>query len=542
MTKHVRVTMPPISSLAVAVAMTMACGNAQAFKFDTGNDDLKVRWDNTFKYSTIYRLHDPDEEQLAEYIPSGAGDGDYNFNKGIASNRLDWLTEFDVTKGNMGARVSAAAWYDSVYSKGNDNDTGITHNVSVPADEFTDGTKDAVGQDVRLMDAFAFVKGNVANMPARLTLGQHTVIYGETLMSGSNGIANAQGPVDIVQAATVPGAQVKEFLLPTNQISATLRPNTQFSLGAYYQFEWEESAFFAPGSFLSPNDTLGEGTEALLNLPAGSKVEHGDDFTPDDNGQWGMQLRYRPESVDVELGFYAANYHDKVASALYLNPLTGTFSRVFQEDIRTYGLSASTVLGDDNVSIEASVRDNQPLTGGFCAATLSCGFLQIGIGADNKDHQTYAVGKTAHVTLVDIHIFQPNALMRDGGSVAVQYDWHTVRSVTKNKSAIDPTTSKSAQQITVAFTADYYQVAEGIDLSVPIVLSYNTGRSRVYAGWVENGGSLDVGLKATYLNDWKMGVNWHHFFGDHGTEIGDGHFDQTLWDRDYLSFNLSRAF
>jgi hypothetical protein len=77
---------------------------------------------------------------------------------------------------------------------------------------------------------------------------------------------------------------------------------------------------------------------------------------------------------------------------------------------------------------------------------------------------------------------------------------------------------------------------------VPIVLSYHTGRSRVYAGWVENGGSVDVGLKATYLNDWKMGVNWHHFFGDHGTEIGDGHFDQTLWDRDYLSFNLSRAF
>jgi hypothetical protein len=225
-----------------------------------------------------------------------------------------------------------------------------------------------------------------------------------------------------------------------------------------------------------------------------------------------------------------------------LNPISGTFSRVFQEDIRTVGMSASTVLGDDNVSIEVSMRDNQPLTGGFCGATLSCGYLQIGIGADNEDNQAYAVGKTAHITLVDIHLFQPNAILKDGGSVAIQYDWHTVHSVSKNEDSIDPSTSKSAQQITVAFTADYYQVAEGLDLSVPVVLSYSHGRSRVYAGWVEGGGAVDIGLKATYRNVWKFGANWHHFYGDHGTEIGDGSFDQTLWDRDYFSFNASRAF
>jgi hypothetical protein len=548
MTKQVRLPAPYVSSMVAAVAMTVACGNAQAFRFDTGDSDVKMRWDNTFKYSTIYRLDDPDEKQLAEFIGTGGGDGDYNFDKGIASNRLDWLTEFDITRGDIGARVSAAAWYDSVYSSGNDNDTVYTHNLSVDADEFTDGTKDAVGRDVRLMDAFAFIKGDIGDMPARLTLGQHTVIYGETLMSGANGIANAQGPVDIVQAATVPGAQVKEFLLPTNQISANLRPTDKLSLGAYFQFEWEESPFFAPGSFLSPNDVMGEAAEALVSTPFGAAVARGEDFTPDDSGQWGMQLRYRPDSVDVELGFYAANYHDKLASALYFDPVAGTFSRVFHEDIRTYGVSASTVLGDDNVSIEMSVRDNQPLTGGFCGATLGCGYLRMvgpaaGIlDADNQDNPAYAVGKTAHVTLVDIHLFQPNAVLKDGGSVAIQYDWHTVRSVDENKSAIDPSTSKSAQQITVAFTADYYQVAEGLDLSLPIVLSYNKGRSRVYAGWVEDGGSIDIGVKATYRNVWKMGANWHHFYGSHGTQIGDGHFDQTLWDRDYLSFNVSRAF
>jgi hypothetical protein len=372
------------------------------------------------------------------------------------------------------------------------------------------------------------------------------VIYGETLMSGANGIANAQGPVDIVKAATVPGAQVKEFLLPTNQISATFKPMDGISLGAYYQFEWEKSDFFPAGSFLSPNDILGPGAESYLNV---APIPLAEDLEGDDSGQWGMQLRYRPEMVDVELGFYAANYHDKTPSAVYLN-IGGSgptgFSRAYHENIRTYGISASTVLFDDNVSIEASVRDNMPITGGLCppSSPTGCGYFINNFGAyDNEDNPGYAVGKTAHVTLVDIHIFQPNFLMRDGGSVATQLDWHKVRSVTKNESMIDPTTTESASSVTVAFTADYYQVLEGLDISIPIVWTHSlSGRSRAYIGWIESGGSLDVGMNFTYRNVWKGGLNYHRFQGREGSSIGAGSFDQTQFDRDYVSFNISRAF
>lgn len=558
MTKQSRIPAPYISPLAAAVAMVLVCNNAHAFRFDTGDDsDLKMRWDNTFKYSTIYRLHDPDKAQLARYIDSPAGDGDRNFDKGIASNRLDWLSEFDLVHGgNKGFRISATGWYDSIYSSNNDNKTGFTHNQSVPADEFTDDTKEAVGQDLRLLDAFGFYKGMLGSMPASVRLGRHTVIYGETLMSGANGIAAAQGPVDIVKAATVPGAQVKEFLLPTNQLSVTLQPRDGLMLGAYYQFEWEKSAFFPAGSFLSPNDFVGPGSESFLDTLA-VPITH--DMEARNGGQWGMQLRYRPDSVDVELGVYAANYHDKTPSAVYLNigenaQLTGlgltppdniapaSFTRAYQEDIRTYGMSASTVLGDDNVSIEASLRDNMPLTGGvgYVVATET---LLGGPAYDNKDHPGYAVGKTSHMTLVDIHIFQPNFLLKDGGSVATQLDWHRLNSVTKNEAARDETTTRSASSITVAFSADYFQVMDGLDLSFPIVWTHNIkGRSPIYVGWVENGGSLDVGVNFTYRTVWKGGMNVHHFIGHEGTSIGEGSFDQTQYDRDYLSFNVSRAF
>ncbi len=566
MTKQVRIPAPYVSSMVATVAMALACGNAQAFRFDTGSDDLKVRWDNTIKYSTIYRLEDPDEDQLARYVGSPAGDGDRNFDKGIASSRLDLLTEFDVVhEGNKGFRVSATGWYDSVYNTGSDNDTGFTHNLTADADEFNDDTQEAVGRDFELLDAFGFYKGFIGDMRASVRLGQHTVIYGETLMSGANGIANAQGPVDIVKAATVPGAQIKEFLLPTNQISATLQPLDNLSLGAYYQFEWEKSDFFPAGSFLSPNDILGPGAESFLDtLP----VPRADDMEAKDSGQWGMQLRYRPESVDVELGFYAANYHDKTPSAVYVNigqneflssiGLTppdniapASYTRVYHEDIRTYGVSASTVLGDDNVSIEASLRENVPLTGGLCPPSnpAGCGYfintthLLGGPTFDNQDNPGYAVGKTAHVTLVDIHLFQPNPILRDGGSVAVQYDWHRVNSVTDNEEMIDTTTTRSASTITLAFTADYYQVTDGFDLSFPIVLTRNlSGRSRMYVGWIEDGGSLDLGVNFNYRNTWKGGLNYHHFMGDEGASIGAGSFDQTQYDRDYLSFNVSTTF
>jgi hypothetical protein len=544
MTKQLRVPAPYLSSMVATVAMVLISSNAHAFRFDTGEDsDLKMRWDNTFKYSTIYRLHDPEEAQLARYIASPAGDGDRNFNKGIASNRLDWLTEFDLVHNyNKGFRISATGWYDSVYNTSNDNKTGLSHNLSVASDEFTDDTKEAVGQDLRLLDAFGFYKGSLGDMPASVRLGRHTVIYGETLMSGANGIAAAQGPVDIVKAATVPGAQIKEFLLPTNQLSLTLQPSDGVSLGAYYQFKWEKSDFFPAGSFLSPNDFVGPGSESFLDTLA-VPITH--DLEARDSGQWGAQLRYRPESIDVELGLYAANYHDKTPSAVYLNiGATGptSYTRAYQEDIRTYGVSASTVLFDDNVSIEASVRDNMPLTGGI-GYVVDTTTLLGGPAFDNKDNPGYAVGKTSHMTLVDIHIFQPNFILKDGGSVATQLDWHRVNSVTKNEAAMDETTTRSASTITMAFTADYFQVADGLDLSIPIVWTHNLkGRSPIYVGWVENGGSLDLGVNFTYRTVWKGGFNVHHFIGHHGTSIGNGSFDQGLYDRDYLTFNISRAF
>ena len=85
-------------------------------------------------------------------------DGDRSFNKGVISNRLDLFSEFEVTyKNNFGARVSAAAWYDTIYNRSNDNNSPSTFNqLSVPYNQFTTTARDLDGRKAEILDGFVF--------------------------------------------------------------------------------------------------------------------------------------------------------------------------------------------------------------------------------------------------------------------------------------------------------------------------------------------------------------------------------------------------
>ena len=83
------------------------------------------RWDNTVRYSTMFRVEPRD---AALILDPNEDDGDRNFRPGLASNRLDLLSQADLDYGDFGLRLSAAAWYDSVYHQRNDNDSARTFN------------------------------------------------------------------------------------------------------------------------------------------------------------------------------------------------------------------------------------------------------------------------------------------------------------------------------------------------------------------------------------------------------------------------------
>ncbi|MEJ2756028.1 MAG: DUF1302 family protein, partial [Gammaproteobacteria bacterium] len=174
-------------------------------------------------------------------------------------------------------------------------------------------------------------------------------------------------------------------------------------------------------------------SESFISAPFGGAVPRAGDLQPNESGQWGFQLRYRPDWFLGVLGVFAANYHDKLMTAAYYDPVANTYARVFQKDIKVYGLSFSTVWGESSVSFETSIRDDQPLVGGTASVQVIPGLIGF---FDNSNNPAYALGKTAHATAVAINVINPNAFFRDGGSLVFQYDFHTVLDISKNETNI----------------------------------------------------------------------------------------------------------
>ena len=101
--------------VAVAAAAMCAAGGASALEFNTGNPDLAVRWDNTVRYNLSGRAERRDPA-IANYSTTDESDNKFGGGK-IVNNRLDIFSELDmVYQSRLGARLSAAGWYDAGYN------------------------------------------------------------------------------------------------------------------------------------------------------------------------------------------------------------------------------------------------------------------------------------------------------------------------------------------------------------------------------------------------------------------------------------------
>ncbi|MBT9598741.1 MAG: DUF1302 domain-containing protein [Vitreoscilla sp.] len=577
----------PRHALAVAAALALALPAAQAFDIDSPDSDLKIRLDLTPKYSAGYRLNDPSAALTRFDVAIDPGtlnedDGDHNFNKGLISSRFDLLGELDVTGRNFGGRVSGSAWRDSVYLRRSGYTGTPIHVGGTPigvststsnnfpgqaANEFLPDTVRQHGRGGELLDAFAYAKGDIGGMKGTLRLGKHTLQWGESLFFGQNGIANAQGPVDVAKIVSVPGWQFKEVLLPVEQVSGSLQVAEGLSLGAYYQLKWRPTKIPGVGSYFSNQDYVGTGTVNFGLDANGAPIllayDKSKDLRPKDSGQGGLQVRWSPTGSDYEFGFYAAQYHDKTPAAPVFDFVNGNVHLAYASDIRTVGASVTSSVGQLNWALEGSLRFNAPLTSD--PAVLGLGPI-LSCGNSDAD-PCYAVGRTGHLQLSGIYVLQPNSLW-GGGAVVGELAYNQTLKVTKDIFAIgpggtsaglgglDPNTTKGAFALRMIFEPQYFQVLPGLDLSVPVGVGYNFGgRSSAifnFAGGASNAGDYSIGLKGKYQNDWNLALTYTDYFGEAKTftetlVAGSGSprqltFAQTLRDRAYLSFSVSRTF
>jgi len=544
--------------VALAIA-ALAAGHAQAFQFDTP-EDWSIRWDNTLKGSTKYRLRDADAALSQAFVGGNPANGpaalnfnagDQNFQrKGIVSERLDILSEFDVVyRRNFGLRLSAAAWYDHKIRGTTDATDPFVGQF--PINEFPAKTRRTAGRKAELLDAFVFGGVRFDNQ-VKLTgrLGRHALQYGESLFFGDNGIARAQGPIDIDKLLASPGAQFKEIIRPVPQASAQLQLSPALAIGGYYQFSWEEDRLPPSGTYFSTaNIPWGSEQSELVGLGPTTTflLNPGGDIKPRNTGQFGLQMKWRIDETD--LGLYYAKFHDKdgqlygalnfAGAPNLFGQLPGQWYYKFPEGIRTFGVSASHSFGDFNVATEASIRQNMPLR----STNMLFGFFP---GQPQPQH---AVGKTAHFNVSTLASFGPNFLSQESSLVG-EIAWNRVLSKNDPDGELDGGRTRDATALRLIYTPSYRQALAGLDLSVPVGIGYTLrGNSSITAWGAEDTGDFSIGLEGNYLGVWQVGLSYTKYIGKavpfvdyHTTPLPTYGLGNHLADRDFIALSLRRTF
>jgi hypothetical protein len=566
-TRHIVMTV-------VAATVLGVCGSADAFEIKTGNEDLVINWDNTLRYTLTQRV----KGQSKDLVNSpNHNDGDSNFDVGIVSSRLDLLSEMDVVyKKNFGIRLSGAGWYDPIYRMGLDNKNNQFPNhigsTGAPSNGMNSYTKDQfAGVNGELLDAFAFGKIDIGEVPLSVRAGRHTIYWGEAFFpaAGNNGISYGQSPIDMAKALAMPGVELKEIFRPLNQVSFTLQPTKDLVIAGQYYLQWESNKFPETGSYLGMVDGLMNGGE-FYYFPWGPTSAAGPgmaafnagDRTPRQARDWGLKVGYSPEWLNATIGFHYRNFSDKmpqVLSSTFLSganpPLPTNFYNDYKSNIDLYGISfAKSILGI-SVGSEISYRRNMPLTSQW--------FAPQG-----------ARGDTMHAVVNFLGLL-PKTPVFDTGSAILEFAygrWNKVSSGAQyftGMGGLNPigqpvnqgtgSATRDWSNVTINFVPEWKQILPGVDLSMPLNFSMGMhGNAATLTGGTAGTGSYSGGLSFDIFAKYKVDLTYASFFGNvypgagggiapPGLESAANGFGAAdaialLRDRDMLSLTLKASF
>jgi hypothetical protein len=369
------------ASLAAALLFPLA-GTAPAIEGKAG--ELSWSWDTTVTYGLFTRLEkrDPAIVGLAAggtAFSVNGDDGNQNYNTGIASNAFKGTTELEVSYKGIGAFVRAYGFYDIE----NENSSRARTPLSKAALE-------RVGSRAEIRDAFAWAKFDVGPVPVEVRGGWQVINWGEsTFIQGG---INAINPVD-VSALRVPGAELRDALLPVGAVFLSVKPSKNTSLEGFWQYAWSNTKIDPVGSYFSTTDLAGGGANKVMlgfgsapdtipvgfNIPGnpvGVAVPRVGDRKASDAGQYGAAFRlFVPALGGTEFGLYYMNYHSRLPvimartgtqNALLVNgnyAASAKYFLAYPENIKLYGLSFNAQIGSTGIALQGEVshRKDVPL-------------------------------------------------------------------------------------------------------------------------------------------------------------------------------------
>ncbi|WP_422909776.1 DUF1302 domain-containing protein [Pseudomonas sp. MAC6] len=672
----------------VGLLPLLVAAHAQAVEFSFADDEISGSIDTTVSYGQLWRVQGQDKTNN----DINTNDGNRGFDTGLVSEVFKITSDLEVTYQNYGAFVRGTAFYDTqIMDKRNDYyDTSLAYQPSqnYPKDDsFTRATRHKAGRDAQILDAYLYGSWDVMDKPVTARIGKQVFNWGEGLFY--RGGINTTNPVDAAKFR-LPGAEVKEVLVPVEAFSFNIGLTDNLSMEAFYQWNWKETAVDPVGTFFSETDLFADGGNTAYSEQAALAPVRGlyqglsgfgvgglqgnDYFTTDgtikvatigsdlnakNDGQFGVSFRYIAEELNsTEFGFYFVNYHAKeptiyadinsayagldlaalagaagaqldplvrqgvvagvqqnvnpAFSAAALNNIINTGAngttlgsaavegailqqyqsalvgatnnavggmaavdlagqvngrREYAEDIRMYGMSFNTTVGEASVFGELAYRPNLPIgiatTNDLLGDLLTQAVPLVSGGVANIGGQMVTMNDQVHnyerveafnSSLGTIYNFGPVMTFDSLFGVAELSSEHIrgsdlqyqSRNGTRyyagrgNGSYIsgydrDDQINKNAYGYTLVASGTWNDVYAGVNLSPFAVYKHDfEGNSHQTGNFIEGRKAYTLGLRASYLNSLEAEIQYTEFYGA-GQNNGSR-------DRDNIGLNVKYSF
>lgn len=335
---------------------------------------------------------------------------------------------------------------------------------------------------------------------------------------------------------------------------------------------------------------------------------------PDDGGQFGLRLgMFLPEFNDTDLALYYINYHSRrplisgkasnfsaAAMAQDLNFILtnevnvdnitelNAFTQaqiVYPEDIKLYGASFNTVVGETALSGEFTYRQDEPLQiddvellyAGMVEQLANAGirpdfagFSQLSQGnatsfVDGGEvAQGYILKDTMQAQMTATHLFGPSlgadswAVVGEVGVVTIKdmpdynelrlnvagtgrsgtiegvngQSYDLIHQAVSNGPETNPFPSATSWGYRLIAKGDYNNIFAGVNFSPRFVFSHDVNGTTPDPMFlfVEDRKSLGMNMNFTYQNAWSFDFGYNMFWGGGATN--------TFADRDFVSFNI----
>ncbi|HSW14823.1 MAG TPA: DUF1302 domain-containing protein [Solimonas sp.] len=382
----------------VALAAAALCTPALAFTDEVAGVDMVL--ENKLSVGAAMRAQARDDGLVGianggSAFSTNGDDGNLAFDRGeVVAAAAKLTSDLTFSRGNWGAFLRGSYVFNQT-ARSHDFYDAADYGAGKEASLAEYQAKNArlhnyLGSDADLLDAYVFGAVDINQRSLAFKLGRQVINWGEStfVLHGINSIlAFDQGQL------RVPGHELDEVLIPTENLWLSYSPFGWLSLEAFYQLNWRHTEIDASGSYFGSNDFAGiAGNRANLglgrvgeNAPAGSAcaaptgplscvqigstVPRAGDRDASDDGQWGVKLSTLvPQLRDMDLAAYAMNYHSRLPlfSGTSRNSSVSPASSAnyfveYPEDIQLYGMSFNTTIGDWSVQGEYSYKVDQPL-------------------------------------------------------------------------------------------------------------------------------------------------------------------------------------